>query len=64
MPATLIPEYIGGPLCGDSLKHPGVPEVTIARPKIGQTHQGRGTYLYVRTDAGDFELVADLGVTS
>ncbi|WP_353268357.1 hypothetical protein [Gemmatimonas sp.] len=58
------PEYIGGPLCGDVVTHGGVPDVTIARPMIGRTKHGRGTYVYQRDRAGDFVLVQDVGVTS
>ena len=62
--ASLIPEYLGGPLCGDPVKHHGVPDVTIARPVIGRTNQGRGTYVYEASPSGDFVLVQDVGVTS
>jgi hypothetical protein len=64
MSTATMPEYIGGPLCGDPVRHPGVPEVTIARPRIGQTHDGKGTYVYQRDDRDDFRLAADVGVTS
>lgn len=57
-------QYIGGPLCGDPVRNPGVPDVTIARPRIGGTKDGRGTYVYERDHRGDFVLVWDVGVTS
>ena len=60
----VAPQFIGGPLCGDPVKHAGVPDVTVARPRIGGTKDGRGTYVYERDAAGDFRLVADVGVTS
>jgi len=64
MTTSLIPEYIGGPLCGDPVKHPGVSDVTIARPVIGRVTNGRGTYVYEAAPTGDFVLVQDVGVTS
>ena len=57
-------EYIGGPLCGDPVPHPGIPDVTIARPRIGKVRDGKGTDVYERSETGDFVLVADVGVTS
>ena len=64
MTTALIPEYIGGPLCGDPVTRPEEKGVTVSNPTIGLTHSGRGTYVYLRDDAGDFRLVEDVGVTS
>jgi hypothetical protein len=47
------PEYVGGPLCGDPVTRPEERGVTVSRPKIGKTHQGRGTHVYRRGDGYD-----------
>jgi hypothetical protein len=56
-------EYVGGPRCGDPVKEPGISDVTIARPVIGKTARGRGTYVYEKRGES-FVLVDDVGVTS
>lgn len=56
-----VPEYIGGPLCGDSISVNAPSVVRVINPLVGGNSAGtvaKGTFVYHRQpDGRDFTLV-------